>query len=94
MLNKISIEKIVKENIKSVLEDNAISLKNDIDITNKFVEDLGFNSLMIAQLIMLVQDEIESEPFLNDYAISDVKCVDDFCNVYYNEQKSSLMEII
>lgn len=82
MLNlKINTQGIVFKAVQQVLIDNEVE-EREINSHHRLVQDLNFTSLMVAQLIMLIQDEIEKEPFANDHAISDMITVSDYINVY------------
>lgn len=75
------VRDIVFKSIQRVMEDSEIAPVNLTSEMN-LVKDLHFTSLMIAQLIMLVQEEIQIEPFSNQYAISDMITVSDYIYVY------------
>ncbi|MFP1778096.1 hypothetical protein ACLEEB_02460 [Lonsdalea quercina] len=85
MLSNIKVSNVVFGSIKTVLLENEIQLDKEITLACSFIDDLYFTSLMIAQLIMLVQEEIDYEPFYEDYAISDVVKVQDFIKIYSKE---------
>lgn len=75
------VRDIVFKSIQQVMEDSEIAPIN-LMMDMNLVKDLHFTSLMIAQLIMLVQEEIQIEPFTNQYAISDMITVSDYIYVY------------
>ncbi len=82
MLEQEQVYDIIVEAISTVMASNDIILEREIMKDSQFISDLGFNSLMLAQLIMLVQEKIDYEPFINDYAISDIVTVADLIRAY------------
>lgn len=81
LVSQEKTQAIVFKSIHQVMEDNEITVDN-ISKEMNLVKDLHFTSLMIAQLIMLIQEDIRSEPFSNLYAISDMITISDYINVY------------
>ncbi|KZX70649.1 hypothetical protein A3712_00295 [Vibrio sp. HI00D65] len=83
MLTRNEVFNIVTNKIKLILNDIDDSSERNVFDSTSFVKDLEFKSLMMAQLIMLVQDDILVEPFSEIYSISDISTIGEFVDVYY-----------
>ncbi|EGY4506771.1 hypothetical protein MX201_002524 [Salmonella enterica] len=75
------IKIIVLNAVNQVLIDNELTIEK-INENKNIISDLQFSSLMVAQLIMLIQEEVDLEPFSNGYIISDMHTIADYINVY------------
>jgi len=82
--SKQQVKIVIFESINQVMIDNEIT---PIEITEdkELINELSFSSLMIAQLIMIIQDKINCEPFTSGYAISDLITVGDCVRIYAKE---------
>ncbi len=80
------IKGIILTAVNQVLIDNELSIE-DIDENKNIISDLQFSSLMVAQLIMLIQEEIDLEPFSNGYIISNMHTISDYIKVYSGEKQ-------
>lgn len=85
----------VKEKINSVLRD--IQLRNsykskELNDECKIVQDLGFSSLDIAELIALLEMELGVDPFSEGVSIMDVHKIGELHQVYQAsfEQKNAM----
>ena len=83
MLTRNEVFNIINDKINLILNDIDDSSERNISDCTSFVKDLEFKSLMMAQLIMLVQDDILVEPFSEIYSISDISTIGEFVDVYY-----------
>jgi len=63
----------------------------DLDENKRVIEDLGFVSLDIAQLIAILELEIGVDPFSEGVALTDVSTIGELNQVYQTsiDQKSS-----
>ncbi|WP_278808283.1 hypothetical protein [Obesumbacterium proteus] len=84
MLSKDKIIHTVIEAVKEVLIDSDMNYPSEITGKESFISDLSFSSIMIAQLVMIIQEYIEKEPFNEDIAISDIITINDMIAAYSN----------
>ncbi|WP_340620809.1 phosphopantetheine-binding protein [Xenorhabdus siamensis] len=92
MLKELNLVKeiIIKE-VKFIF--NQANIRDDynnilIDESSNLIDDLAFTSLMIARLIMELNERLKVEPFGNDYYFSDIRNVQDIINAYINTIES------
>ncbi|MBC8944201.1 hypothetical protein [Xenorhabdus indica] len=92
MLKELNIVKeiIIKE-VKFIF--NQAKIRDDynnilIDESSNLIDDLAFTSLMIARLIMELNERLKVKPFGNDYYFSDIRNVQDIINAYINTIES------
>ncbi|EKC9275619.1 hypothetical protein AAE115_004236 [Salmonella enterica] len=76
-----TVKEIVINAINQVMIDNELPIQ-EIKENKSIISDFNFSSLMVAQLILLIQEEINLEPFSNGYTISDMLTVSDYIKVY------------
>ncbi|MFZ7132067.1 MAG: acyl carrier protein [Eubacteriales bacterium] len=72
------------ERIKKIILGQLDVKESDISINADFIEDLGADSLDIAELIMAFEDEFNIE--INDDDIEKIRTVSDVVN-YFDEAK-------
>jgi acyl carrier protein len=75
------IRETIENAIKSIQEQQSyrkVELRDDLRLT----KDLGFSSLDIAQLIALLELELEVDPFSQGFSISDIGTIGSLSNVY------------
>lgn len=87
MMDEASTRNTILRVIEDIQEQNAfgsISLKDEL----KIVDDLGFASLDVAQLVATLELELGVDPFSAGVAIVDVVTIGDLCEVYVNAGKS------
>ncbi|AGB83997.1 hypothetical protein D781_3801 [Serratia sp. FGI94] len=84
MLNATSNTKdiVLKEvsficNQENIFDDEIIVTEHS-DLTN----ELNFSSLMLARLVMVLNDKFGTEPFSKDFHFSEVKVVSDVISAY------------
>ncbi|KMJ45255.1 hypothetical protein AB204_10050 [Xenorhabdus khoisanae] len=82
-----SVKEIIVKEVRFIF--NQSNIKDDynniyIDESSNLIDDLNFTSLMIARLIMELNERLKVEPFGNDYHFSDIKSVKDIINAYIN----------
>ncbi|MBD2815418.1 hypothetical protein ID850_11680 [Xenorhabdus sp. Flor] len=85
--NPVPVKEIIIKEVKFIF--NQASIRDDynnilIDENSNLIDDLSFTSLMIARLIMELNERLKVEPFGNDYHFSDIKNVQDIINAYIN----------
>lgn len=80
-----SEEKDIVDVIREVLVEHEVNVEGNITHQQKLIDDLGFSSLMFAQLIMMLQDKFEYDPFSDEQseiAISDMVTVGNIIHAY------------
>jgi acyl carrier protein len=86
MLTNFSLEEnALIETIKDVLVDHEIEINFEISREQKLIDDLEFTSLMFAQLLMMLEEKTEYDPFSdeqNEIAISDMVTVGNILSAY------------
>jgi len=80
MLKQNRVAQVVEEHIRALLED-AMEEVETISPTDGLVE-LGLNSLMLARLIIVLEEELGTDPFAEDRYIADVRTVGDLVAAY------------
>lgn len=82
----------VKEVIQGALADiqeqqgyRSVAIQND----HRVVKDLGFSSLDVAQLIAVLEMELEVDPFAQGVSIMEVHTVGELIRVYEDAKKAS-----
>lgn len=74
----------VRETIRAAIEE--IMANNNrtgvIEDTSAIVGDLGFVSLDVAELIAVLEMELDVDPFTDGVSLMDVRTFGDFCTVY------------
>jgi acyl carrier protein len=79
MLTNTPTARIIEEEIRVLLAD---TLDDDpIGLDDRF-GDLGLNSLMLARLVIALEDETGLDPFSGDTSIVDVHTVGDLVGAY------------
>lgn len=77
-----NIFEVVKESIDEILSLNGTN-SVEILLGSKLVDDLGLKSLDIAQLIAMLEIELEKDPFSDGTArLADIITINDLCKVY------------
>ena len=80
MLNQITIEAIVEQEIRTLLME---ATDEDVSLTRQDqLHELGLNSLLLARLIVQLDTVLEVEPFATGAVIADVRTVGDLVTVY------------
>ncbi len=76
----------VKETIENILKEIANNNKKvlpELQSHLELVDDLGFTSLNVAELIANLEEQLEMDPFQDeDVMITDIRTIGDLCNVY------------
>lgn len=75
----------VLELVRNLISENRVKNINQVLLNSKLIEDLMFDSLMIAQLIMKIQDDTGENLFEIGVDLSKLITVHDLLNSY-NEQ--------
>lgn len=76
------VRDIIKTAIAEIMANNGRN--GMIEDTSKIVQDLGFTSLDVAELVAVLEMELEVDPFSNGVSLMDVRTYGDFCTVYEN----------
>lgn len=71
----------IESAIKQILDQKSYKVP-DIKDELRIIEDLGFSSLDIAQLIAHLEMELGIDPFSEGALISSINTVGSMCNVY------------
>jgi acyl carrier protein len=74
------VRTIIKESIEEIMENNA--RKRAIEDSSEIVKDLGFRSLDVAELVAVLEMELDVDPFSDGVSLMDVRTYGDFCAVY------------
>lgn len=53
-----------------------------IDDSSEIVKDLGFTSLDVAELVAVLEMELDVDPFSDGVSLMEVRTYGDFCAVY------------
>jgi acyl carrier protein len=76
----MTVQATIKDAIEEIMAQNART--GVINDTSEIVKDLGFTSLDVAELIAVLEMELEVDPFSNGVSLMDVRTYGDFCAVY------------
>ncbi len=71
---------IIKESIQEIMRNNAQG--RVIEDSSELVKDLGFTSLDVAELVAVLEMELEVDPFSDGVSLMEVRTYGDFCAVY------------
>jgi acyl carrier protein len=71
----------IENAIKQILDQKSYKVP-EIKEELRIIEDLGFSSLDIAQLIAYLEMELEADPFSEGALISSINTVGSLCNAY------------
>ena len=74
------VREIIKEAIQEIMEHNART--SAIDDSSEIVKDLGFTSLDVAELVAVLEMELDVDPFSDGVSLMEVRTYGDFCAVY------------
>ena len=74
---------------KTVIHEVLLDIadEEELDVTGirgheKLVEDLGFQSLMMARILAILEARLGVDPFAQNVAVTSVRTVDDLCSAY------------
>ena len=73
---------IIKTAIEEIQSNNGRT--GAITDGSQIVRDLGFTSLDVAELVAVLEMELEVDPFSNGVSLMDVRTYGEFCAVYEN----------
>jgi len=78
----VEVKEVINKVIKAVAEERNLRLPGLRDDT-EIVDELGFSSLMVATLILILEEELGVDPFQDeDVMITDIRTIHDLCEVY------------
>lgn len=75
------VYEILKKSIAAI-QDQQNYAKVDIQSESNLANDLGFASLDIAQLVAMMEGELEMDPFANGATLDQVSTVNDMVKLY------------
>ena len=75
------INKVIENTIKQIQEQNSYKIP-EMRSELKLIDDLGFSSLDIAQLIAHLEMELNVDPFSEGALISGINTVGNLCKIY------------
>jgi acyl carrier protein len=76
----MTVKETIRDAIQEIMANNART--GAITDTSEIVRDLGFTSLDVAELIAVLEMELDVDPFSNGVSLMDVRTYGDFCAVY------------
>ena len=79
-MTQTKVREIIKGAIQEIMDNN--SRKGAIEDSSQIVKDLGFTSLDVAELVAVLEMELEVDPFSNGVSLMEVRTCGDFCSVY------------
>lgn len=77
---QMSVRQVIKQAIQEIMENNART--RAIDDSSEIVKDLGFTSLDVAELVAVLEMELDVDPFSDGVSLMEVRTYGDFCAVY------------
>ncbi|CDH05453.1 putative Acyl carrier protein [Xenorhabdus bovienii str. oregonense] len=80
------VKEVIINEVKFIFIQASIRDESNIliDEHSNLIDDLAFTSLMIARLIMELNEKLKVEPFDSEYHFSDIKNIKDIINAYIN----------
>ncbi len=82
----MDIKRKIKTVIQEIVDENGLQQRNILD-DSFIVRDLGFTSLDVAELIAVLEMELDADPFSNGVSLMDVRTYGELCAVYENSLK-------
>jgi acyl carrier protein len=76
----MKVNEVIREAIQEIMENNS---RNEvIEDSSEIVKDLGFNSLDVAELVAVLEMELDVDPFSDGVSLLEVRTYGEFCRVY------------
>lgn len=75
------VKKVIENAINQIQEQRSYKI-SELNEELKLIDDLGFSSLDIAQLIAYLEMELNVDPFSEGAMISSINTVGNLCKVY------------
>lgn len=76
----MKVREIIREAIQEIMQNNS---RNEvIEDSSEIVKDLGFKSLDVAELVAVLEMELDVDPFSDGVSLMEVRTYGDFCTVY------------
>lgn len=72
-------------------EDEAVLT---IGLETHLTDDLAFSSLMLARLVMMLNSQLQAQPFAQQYRFSDIRTVKHLVDAYHNVIQQSSKEAL
>jgi acyl carrier protein len=76
----MNVKTTIKDAIEEIMRNNGRTAP--IAESAQIVKDLGFTSLDVAELIAVLEMELDVDPFSGGASLMDVRTYGDFCAVY------------
>lgn len=76
----MSVRSVIKDSIQEILDNNGRT--GAIEESSQLVKDLAFTSLDVAELVAVLEMELDVDPFSDGVSLMDVRTYSDFCAVY------------
>lgn len=76
----MKVRETIREAIQDILQSN--SRNGVIEDSSEIVKDLGFKSLDVAELVAVLEMELDVDPFSDGVSLMEVRTYGDFCKVY------------
>lgn len=76
----MTVQETIKQAIQEIMVNNART--GVITDGAEIVRDLGFTSLDVAELVAILETELDVDPFSQGVSLMDVRTYGDFCAVY------------
>lgn len=76
----MSVRSVIKDSIQEILDNNGRT--GAIEESSQLVKDLAFTSLDVAELVAVLEMELDVDPFSDGVSLMDVRTYGDFCAVY------------
>lgn len=78
----MEVNELINKVIREVAEVRNLSLP-ELRHSTEIVDELGFSSLMVATLILRLEEELGVDPFQDENVmITDIRTIQDLCDVY------------
>lgn len=77
---QMNVRDTIKEAIREIMQNN--SRNEAIEDSSEIVKDLGFKSLDVAELVAVLEMELDVDPFSDGVSLLEVRTYGEFCTVY------------
>ena len=76
----MNVRETINAALQEIMQNNA--RVRPVEDASEIVKDLGFSSLDVAELIAVLEMELEVDPFSDGVSLMEVRTCGDFCAVY------------
>ena len=77
----MKVRETVEEAVREIMENNNLA-ERPVEDSSELVKDLGFKSLDVAELVAVLEIELDVDPFSDGVSLMEVRTCGDFCAVY------------